>query len=136
MRNDFISIQESERKTLNKTLDKIGLKIQDDIIIINKAHRWEEVFMIERIRTQIPSTTNSLESSHGHLNEQIPLRNEFFYSIYRIAMMMIRKTNSYEFCVKGNFCSCNRTFKRRMKQINHNQMAAEINFYHSTNNKC
>ena len=47
-------------------------------------NRWKQVSMMERVFYEMPSTTNSLESSHGHLNRKTPRRNNFWTALNRI----------------------------------------------------
>ena len=77
----------SDEKTfakLLKTLDKIGLTFYDDAIHISNTERWNSVSQIQRVHFKMPSTTNALESIHGHINSMIPRRNEFWNSLYRL----------------------------------------------------
>ena len=51
----------------DKLLKKVGLIFTDNTIIINDQKKWKKFALIERINLNMPSTTNSLESYHGHL---------------------------------------------------------------------
>ena len=73
-----------EKDLLNKTLSAIGIPFENNELIINNADLWSQVSMIERRKFQMPSTTNSIESQHGHLNEATPRNNMFIFSIYRL----------------------------------------------------
>jgi hypothetical protein len=67
---------------------KAGLAFNDEEIYISDAVRWAEVSMFTRVEERIPPTTNSLESLHGHLNEQTPRNNAFWASMCRLASMI------------------------------------------------
>lgn len=64
------------KKVLNDLLEKVGLCFTDQIEY-QKEERWNQVSLFYRIQRAMPSKTNSLESSHGHLNETIPRRHNF-----------------------------------------------------------
>lgn len=66
---------------LNRLLKKVGLKMENDHIITIDEERWTEVSMSKRAEFRMPSCTNQLESTHGHLNSAIPRRNKFWPSI-------------------------------------------------------
>lgn len=64
------------KKQLNIILEKVGLTFSDKIEIAQKK-RWKQVSLYEQIKKVMPSTTNSLESSHGHMNAEVPRRQKF-----------------------------------------------------------
>ena len=83
----FIEIchtNEEQYEKINLALEKVGLLFIDNQIIIDNEKRWGEVSMVERCFYHMPSTTNTLEATHGHLNKRTPRRNTFFQSIFRI----------------------------------------------------
>ena len=53
--------------------------------------RWDEVSQLMRIKHKMPSTTNALEAFHGHLNDDVPRRNEFWASLFRIITSLMKK---------------------------------------------
>lgn len=59
------------KNLLKKLLEKVGMTFSDTLVITDE-NRWKQVSLFERIQKVMPSTTNSLESSHGHINENIP----------------------------------------------------------------
>ena len=52
------------KKELNDSLENVGLCFTGQIEY-QKEERWNQVSLIYRIQRAMPSTTNSLESSHG-----------------------------------------------------------------------
>ena len=46
-----------------------------------EQERWESVALLFRVPLHMPSTSNSLESTHGHMNQKTPRRNNFYMSI-------------------------------------------------------
>lgn len=75
----FENFNSSELKTLENTLNYVGLTFKSKEIDYIDLKRWNEVSMISRAKYSMPSTTNSIESTHGHLNENTPRRNCFFH---------------------------------------------------------
>ena len=73
-------IESHELNDLQKLLGKAGLTydVESKQIKIVSEHLWSSISQIRRISTLMPSTTNALESSHGHLNKNIPRRNYFW----------------------------------------------------------
>jgi hypothetical protein len=63
---------------LLRTLKKAGLTFVDGTILIVDEQRWNVISMWKRVSTRMPSTTNSIEATHVHLNEAISRRNPFW----------------------------------------------------------
>jgi hypothetical protein len=63
---------------------------------IRSKERSDEFFMIERIRFQLPGTTNALESFYGHLNHNPAQRNECWASLHKLAEPMGAKLHDVE----------------------------------------
>lgn len=59
--------------------------------------------MLKRVTFKMPSCTNQLESTHGHLNALIPRRNSFWKSIKRLADAIISKNHKFELYFKQNY---------------------------------
>lgn len=55
------------------------------------------------MREKIPSTTNALESFHGHLNSHIPRRNTFWNSLYRLSQNLILKGDNIQEQINHNY---------------------------------
>ncbi|KAK8896368.1 hypothetical protein M9Y10_014266 [Tritrichomonas musculus] len=53
-------------------------------LYISNEIEWTKVSLLKRIPFKMPTTTNSLESTHGHLNKKMPRRNNFWMSLFRI----------------------------------------------------
>jgi hypothetical protein len=58
-------------------LNKAGLGLSEERIVIEDEEKLAVVSMWRRIDIRMPSITNSLEVTHGHLNERILRRNPF-----------------------------------------------------------
>ena len=69
---EFSQITDSnDMKRLSIQLHKIGLTFNDGKLKIEEENIWKRVSMLARIPTRMPSTTNALESTYGHLNELV-----------------------------------------------------------------
>lgn len=72
---------------IDDILNKVGLMYNcasDSIEFIEKE-KWDEIYMVTRLKYNNPSTTNSLESYYGYLNKATPRKNTFFGLLFRIA---------------------------------------------------
>lgn len=88
---------------LNKHLQKVGLQLKKDKIEIICKERWEQVSIISRSKYKMPSCTNQLESTHGHLNSFIPRRNLFWPLVQRIISSIILKCQNFKKYCKHNY---------------------------------
>ena len=58
---------------LRSVLKKVGLKYEvhkSQLQVVDKE-RWESIALIFRVPLKMPSTTNALESTHGHMNKTL-----------------------------------------------------------------
>ena len=90
------------KKQLNVILEKVGLTFSDKIEIAQKK-RWKQVSLYERIKKAMPSTTNSLESLHGHINADVPRRQNFFHSLKKLIKWLNSKIVNFSKLLKKNF---------------------------------
>lgn len=73
-----------ELSNINRSLKKIGFKYQNNNLDIINDEQWNMITMKNRVKYHMPTTTNSLESTHGHMNQRTPRRNNFFAALFRI----------------------------------------------------
>lgn len=118
------------------TLFKAGMCYEEGEIKIIDEKRWNQVSMIKRIDARMPSTTNSLESTHGHLNSSIPRRNDFWPSLLRLTHAMTTKTFEFNDAMKRNYKRIRRNIKRRCRTLNPETMEEEKAFYETTETSC
>jgi hypothetical protein len=116
-------------RRLLKMLGKIGLSFDMGRITIQDNQKWRSVSMMERVAVKLPSTSNRLESFHGHGNEATPRRNEFIPSLARIASMMIRKMLSFRTALEDNFGVMIRIARGRAKHSDPALLASERSQY-------
>ena len=123
-------------KCLHKTLFKVGLQFENDVISINDEKKWSKISLLKRVEYKMPSTTNSLESTHGHLNEKIPRRNMFWPSLHRL----IKSIATQDFHYKNTIIHCYeqtcRKVKNRVNIIPKEQMENEKAFFKTSKDKC
>ena len=122
-----------EIEKLNKTLLKIGLKFINEEITIFNLDRWNEVSMMQRQSFKMPSTSNSIESIHGHLNEATPRNNLFFSSVYRLIMAINTQIKQFEEKLHHNFNKIIRDIKRKGSNPH---IDDECNFYNTQIDSC
>jgi hypothetical protein len=87
---------------LKKEFGKAGLVYETGKIVISKE-RWKSVFMYTRSQEGLPSTTNCLESIHGHLNEDTPRNNTFGGSLCRLQQQMLVSISGFSTAARRNF---------------------------------
>lgn len=71
--------------------------------------------MLSRKKYKMLTTTNSLESVHGHLNEATPRNNLFFPSIFRLIMSINSQTKQFTSKVHHNFRKVINDIKKKSK---------------------
>ena len=68
---------------INLNQVELTFKTQNKVEIFNEA-KCDEISRLRKKSYQIPSCTNHLESTHGHMNGLIPRCNAFWPSLHRI----------------------------------------------------
>ena len=129
--NDITNVQ-----FIETTLEKIGAKITSNTIKIIDEEKWKKVSMMERKNFKMPSTTNALESTHGHLNEKTPRNNNFYMSFYRIVKSMMMKTNTIQEHIQYNYQRCKRKTNNMLTKIDNEQLKKQMLFYQTSQNQC
>ena len=84
----------------------------------------------------MPSTTNALESTHGHLNAKLPRRNEFCPSLYRLVTSITSKDLNFSQRCRANYNRIKRLTFRRVNEVNHGTLEEECTFFKTTVNTC
>jgi hypothetical protein len=125
-----------EARRLRKLLGKVGLNVAAGRIIVVNHNKWRSISMMERVVVSLPSTSNALESFHGHGNEQTPRRNEFIPAVIRIGEMMRQKTLSFAISLEQGFKRSVRLARRRAKSTDATILDAEIGQYGTTLDHC
>lgn len=103
---------EKELNQLKRTLHKLGLCFNERIEI-EDSNRWKQISMQHRAQYRMPSCTNQLESTHGHMNAHIPRRNSMWPSVERIIHSILQKNQKFESHFKHNYLR----YKNKTKNI-------------------
>lgn len=126
---------EEMKNELNNSLKKVGLCYTDQIIYKNQE-RWNQVSLFSRIPTSMPSTTNSLEASHGHLNERVPRRHNFYNALAKLMKWMNYKLSNFEKLLQKNFNYTHNKMKRKLRSKSIDDMKKECTYYQSSTFHC
>jgi hypothetical protein len=121
---------------LTRTLKKAGLAFVDGAILIADERRFNAVSMWKRITTRMPSTTNSLEATHGHLNEAISRRNPFWGSMTLPYEAIPDKTMHFDAAFVHNFRTSLKRCKRRGHGVPADRMAEECAYFATSPEAC
>jgi hypothetical protein len=111
---------------LKRTLNKAGLDWAEERIVIKDETKWAAVSMWRRIDTRMPSTTNSLEATHGHLNEATSRRNPFWQSMEILHSAISAKTQHFDLALAHNFRAVLKRCSRRYRNLPEEQMREEL----------
>ena len=137
--NTFIDeklTDENKITEANKIFQKVGLSILNHRVEISNEERWDSVSMHCRTKYKMPSTTNSLESTHGHLNKKTPRNNNFYMSIYRIGTNILKKTQNLDTSICTNYNRAKYNSINYANITSEDKMQREIWFYHTTVDQC
>ena len=145
---DYTHAQEKLLETLLQTKDadklsfyqnilsKVGLSFNGTSVDGYASDRWHEVSILQRIALRMPTTTNSLESTHGHLNAKTPRRNNFWMSLYRIVEHIMLKSQNVNKAIKRNYNHAVAKTKKRAGMLDNERLEAESKYYETTNDNC
>ena len=119
-------------------LKKVGLtfdKSEKTTTIID-PQRWQSISLLERIQYRMPSTTNALESTSGHLNSKTPRRNNFFISLQRLVLAIMKKSNNIDKNIRRNYNTAKRKTFQHQAKVLLQRIEEEISYYESTRDHC
>jgi hypothetical protein len=134
---EFRAVSEARRSDLlRRTLRKAGLSFTGSEIVIEDEARFNAVSMWRRIGTRMPSTTNSLEATHGHLNEQISRRNPFWGSMAILYNSISDKTLHLDKALVHDFRTSLKRSRRRSQQLDAERMRDECATFQSSATAC
>lgn len=129
---------ERRRDLLKRTLRKAGLALTEDEseIIISDEARFNAVSMWRRIGTRMPSTTNCLEATHGHLNAEISRRNPFWASLAILHDSISDKTLHFHSAFVHDFRTALKRSRRRSAGLDPERMREECEIFQSSSISC
>ena len=137
MINEYRQITDTEKlKIMQKTLKKVGLMFINESIEIVDSERWNSVSMLYRKTLKMPSTTNSLESTHGHLNQKTPRNNNFYRSIFRIVKHLTKKVKNCQDSIIHNYNHTKHQTRKRLSQTLPERMNEECRYYETSIDTC
>jgi hypothetical protein len=123
---EFVKVTDAKRNDLlRRTLTTAGLAMRTQEIVIDDERRFHAVSMWRRIETRMPSTTNSLEGTHGHLNEYISRRNPLWGSMAILYNAIADKTLHFDRALVHDFRTAPKRSRRRSRDINERRMLEE-----------
>ncbi|KAK8854278.1 hypothetical protein M9Y10_016837 [Tritrichomonas musculus] len=132
----FCTENSGELKKINKVLKKIGLLYINDQIIIQNQSRCDEVSMLQRRLCKMPSTTNTLESTHGQINRKTPRRNTFYSPLFRTFLCLNSKFESINKKLCHNYNYTRIKTLRQKQSLNNEEMINQCLFYQTTKDNC
>ena len=101
---------EKKKNEMIKLFKKMGLNYINKRIEIENNDKLESFINLRRILKGIPTTTNHLESHHGHLNEKYSRKRSFYSTFQKIIEYCFRSQTNYRSNVIKNY-------SRRTKKI-------------------
>ena len=127
---------ERRLKQLQRVLQKIGIIYRDNELHLVDEERWRRVSMNHRVTYKMPSTTNALECTHGHLNKKVPRNNNFYRSIFRIAKNIQEKTGNITIAIKSNYSASKRKTLQTVANKPRETMQLEIAYFGTERDRC
>jgi hypothetical protein len=118
-------------------LQSIGLNVLDGVIVIEpNSELFSQCCAAFRLESGIPLCTNSIESVHGHLNENIPRHNSFFHGC---ATLLQRIKNRFKIIRRYLVSKLEEHYKKIDKEVD--SISAELmidlrNRYNTTTDNC
>jgi hypothetical protein len=127
-----------EEKQLRRCLAKVGLVMRDGTLCYEDAERtrWKQVSMLERVGTHMPTTSNTIECTNGHLNGDTPRHNTFWGSLHRIAGIFSVKIENFSECVWHNLKYERGKAERRCALVLPERMKCEMEFFQTNERDC
>ena len=119
---------------LNDVLNKAGLKFDNEKIIKIDKEKWHRVSMKYRCACKMPSCTNSLESSHGHINSGIPRRNELWSSLKKLIEEIHKRCHNFQSNFRHNLARHKRKINSIFRNTPDGVMQSMIHHYQTNIN--
>ena len=137
LEEEFSEINDQTKlAALNKTLGKVGLIFSENKITEIDSELWKKCSMLHRVSYRMPSTTNSLEATHGHLNKETPRANEFWASMERLAKTFDVNEKLINDKIRHNYNYAKNITTRKFQNTEKESMQSQIEFYNSSDISC
>ena len=117
-------------------MNKIGLTFFEKSILPLEEKQWKKVSLYERIEHCMPSTTNTLEAVHGHLNSRVPRRNYFYSALLRVYDDLNSKYEMIDQRIQHNYAYIKRITKHKLENIDEEELKNQILFYETDIGSC
>jgi hypothetical protein len=118
------------RKSWDRTLAKASLGYTEGwFVIAEDGARWNAVSMLKRSHSRMPSTTNTLEATHGHRNDIVTRRNSFWQSLIILVDSIADETIGFEARLAHDFRASLKRSKRCGQLVSPDRMAEEHAFF-------
>ena len=121
---------------INNILSKVGLFFDGNIIFIEDDDLWDQVSMHRSVAHQMPSTTNTLESMHGHLNKRTPRKNTFYSSLLRVHNELNKKFLHISDRIKHNYNYIKNKTRAKVKMYSNEELQSMCDHYGTTVGEC
>jgi hypothetical protein len=126
--NSMITTQQ-DFENINHTFKKVGLGLINGNITIILQSKWEKFSLIYRVTESVATTSNCLESFHGHENQKIPRNNKFWKSLYRTILSLEYKTVNAPFQVHHDVLGILRRLRYKATMLTEDEYLQESNFF-------
>jgi hypothetical protein len=92
--------------------------------------------MWKRVHSKMPSTTNTLEATHGYLNDTITRRDSLWQSLIILVYSITDKTIDFDTALAHDFRASLKRSKRRSQLVSPDRMAEESAFFGISCDSC
>jgi hypothetical protein len=134
---EFRSVTDQKQHgLLFRTFKKVGLTHADGTILIVDEQRWNAVSMRKRVSTRMPGRTNSIEATHGHLNEAISRRTPFWASLGILYNAIADKTLHFDLALAHDFRGAPKRCRRRSQFLSRGPIQQECARLGTTPDHC
>jgi hypothetical protein len=141
--NNFLSefsvtfSEELLQESFLKTISSIGLSVVDNFVTPDPGSPlFYQSCLAYRVERGIPSTSNSLESLHSHLND-LKLRNTTYWmSISRMMILLQHRFLLFESCIQHNYNLQVYRLSHLLTSSSQEFLEDEVNLLHSTIDYC
>jgi hypothetical protein len=122
---------------LDRTLAKAGLGyLEGRLVIAEDGARWNAVSMWKRIHSRMRKITNTIEVTHGHLNDISTRRNRLWRSLTILVNSIADTRIGFDAALAHGFRASLKRFKRRSQLVFPDRMAEESAFVGTSHDSC
>jgi hypothetical protein len=128
----------NEETKLRRCLKKVGLLfVNSEMISMDQEHkRWNQVSMLARAGTKMPSTLNTIEPLNGRFNGKTPRFNAFWGSLHGLREAIMQKIEKFTDGMRYNHKYEGLRVQRRFISMPWTRMDRDITFFLITDGTC